>query len=152
MSEQSFSLNLTRRDGYAFTAEFDDPGLGTLVLDEPAPLGTATGPNAARVLGAALGHCLSASLIFCLNKAHVPVGAIRTDVSGTLTRNEHGRLRIGALSVTLHPDIPDDQRARAGRCLALFEDFCVVTASVRGGIDVQVQVEGAEARAAAGTR
>ncbi len=29
---------------------------------------------------------------------------------------------------------------RIGRCLELFEDFCVVTASVRKGVEVEVQV------------
>lgn len=35
---------------------------------------------------------------------------------------------------------PEDGE-RIGRCLELFEDLCVVTQSVRTGIDVQVAVE-----------
>ena len=33
------------------------------------------------------------------------------------------------------------QRSRVERCLELFEDFCVVTQSVRNGIEVDVAVE-----------
>jgi organic hydroperoxide reductase OsmC/OhrA len=49
-------------------------------------------------------------------------------------------MRIGGLRVKLMPRVGTDP-ARAKRCLELFEDFCIVTQSVREGIDVQVEVE-----------
>jgi hypothetical protein len=56
-------------------------------------------------------------------------------------RNERGRLRIGAIRVTLAPEVDLEQRGRMGRCLELFEDFCIVTESVRHGFPVSVNVE-----------
>ncbi len=50
------------------------------------------------------------------------------------------RLRIGKVDVTLHTKLPPDHPALAG-CLATFEDFCIVTQSVRRGIDVVVRVQ-----------
>jgi organic hydroperoxide reductase OsmC/OhrA len=93
------------------------------------------------VLGAAVGNCLSASLLFCLEKARVPVGDVTARVEGRMTRNERGRLRIGELKVTIQPRVEGIPRSRLTRCLELFEDFCVVTASVRDGLDVTVEVE-----------
>lgn len=58
-----------------------------------------------------------------------------------VVRNEARRLRIGKVDVTLHTGLsPDDPALKS--CLATFEDFCMVTASVRQGIDVAVRVEG----------
>ena len=141
VSEPGFSLTLDRLERYRFDARFDDDAWPALRLDEPEPLGEGTGPNASRVLAAAIGNCLSASLVFCLEKARVPVGDVTARVEGHFTRNERGRMRIGGIKVTIQPRVDGIPRSRLARCMELFEDFCVVTQSVRDGIDVQVEVE-----------
>jgi len=141
VSEPGFSVTLDRIERYRFDAVFDDPSWPAVRLDEPEPIGEGTGPNAARMVGAAVGNCLAASLIFCLEKARVPVGDVTARVDGQLVRNERGRLRIGGLKVTIEPRVDGIPRSRLDRCMELFQDFCVVTESVRGGIDVAVEVE-----------
>ncbi len=143
MSEEArnFSLVLTLRDGYEFDTDFELPGVDGLLLDEPAPLGSGAGPNASRVLAAAVGNCLGASLLFCLRRARVPVDGMRVHVDAALGRNEQGRLRIDGIDVRLEPTVALEDRVRMERCLGIFEDFCIVTQSVRGGIDVDVSVE-----------
>jgi len=139
----SFEIQLERIDGFQFRSSFPGTELAPLIVDEPAPLGTGTGPNPARLLAIAVGNCLSASLLFCLGKSRVEVGAITTNVVGQYQRDAQKRLRIGGLEVTLQVDIADVDLARADRCLDLYEDYCVVTASVRQGINVQVTVTNA---------
>ncbi|HET9077621.1 MAG TPA: OsmC family protein [Acidimicrobiales bacterium] len=136
----SFEVSLDQEDLYRFMVQFGQDGVEPLAVDEPAPLGAGAGPNASRLLAAAVGHCLSASALFCLSRARIPVHGVHTTVSGELGRNERGRLRIDGLRVKLDLDVADADRARMGRCLELFEDFCVVTASVRDGIPVEVEV------------
>jgi organic hydroperoxide reductase OsmC/OhrA len=62
-------------------------------------------------------------------------------VEGTLARNDAGRLRIDHLDVVLHPRVEGERTGRYERCLDIFEDFCIVTQSVRAGIQVDVRVE-----------
>lgn len=140
-AEQGFSMTIRLKEHYAQIVDFDLTAVTPLVLDETMPLGWEEGPNPARLLGAAVGGCLGASLLFCLRKARVPVSDLRTTVEGTLVRNERGRLRIGGVQVRLHPTVPEADRERMARCLDIFEDFCTVTESVRHGIDVTVAVE-----------
>ncbi|MFQ5536320.1 MAG: OsmC family protein [Gemmatimonadota bacterium] len=141
MSEAAFSLTVTLQEGYKFDVAFDNPDWPTILVDEPEPLGEDAGPNASRLLGAAVGNCLAASLLFCLQKARVEVQGLTARVSGVMTRNEKGRLRIGRMDVVLEPVMEGVPSGRLDRCLDIFEDFCVVTQSVRGGIDVNVTVE-----------
>lgn len=135
----TFEVTLERIERYRFRADFG-PGLPGLVLDEPPPLGANAGPNPARLLATAVGDCLSASLVFCLSKSRVEVAALHTRVNGTYRRNERNRLRIGGLEVDLEVDVPGADPGRLARCLEGFEDFCVVTASVRQGLEVAVTV------------
>ncbi len=139
------TVHLELEDGYRIRADFGD-GRGTLVMDEPAPLGDGSGPNASAVLAAAVANCLSASLVFCLRKAHVEVASLGADVEVTTARNDRGRLRVTGVHVSLHPVVAPGQEGRIERCLGLFEDFCVVTEAVRGGIDVDVTVDGLPGR------
>ena len=137
---ESFEISIDAGPGYLQTVSFDLPGVATLVLDEPEPLGTGAGPNPARVLAAAVGGCLGASLTFCLRKSHVEVSAMKTTVRGLLARNDKGRLRVASLSVTLEPVVPSRAQERMPRCLSVFEDYCIVTASIRAAIPVDVRV------------
>jgi organic hydroperoxide reductase OsmC/OhrA len=111
-----------------------------LIMDEPPPLGERNGPNASRLLAAATANCLSASLMFCLAKEEVPARAVQTEATCTLIRNDKKRLRVGRLDVRITAgDALLDSKKR-DRCMDLFEDFCVVTASLRQGIPVGVEV------------
>jgi uncharacterized OsmC-like protein len=135
-----FSVRVVQIDGFEFRVKFDKEQFAPLLLDEPPPLGGDTAPNAARVLAAAIGNCLSASLVFCLRRADVAATGVTADVDVEIVRNEHRRLRVGKVSVTLHTDLAPDDPALAS-CLSTFEDFCIVTQSVRQGIEVAVQVQ-----------
>lgn len=141
MATEHVSVELEQQQGYEFRVRFDMPAQTELLLDEPPPLGEGQGPNAARMVVAALANCLAASLVFCMRgKFRQNPGPVRATAIGHLERNERGRVRIGRVEVVLSiaeklGDMPHQER-----CLGQFEDFCVVTESVRRGIPVSVSV------------
>ena len=134
-----FLIHVEQVDGFDFRVRFDKEEYAELRMDEPAPLGQDTAPNPARIVAAAIGDCLSASLVFCLKRRGVAVSGLRSEVRVQLVRNEKKRLRIGKVAVSIHPQSPIPDEA-LDACLKTFEDFCVVTQSVREGIDVSVDV------------
>jgi len=136
-----FTLHLEQEEGFDFRVKFDWPGNADLLLDEPEPLGHRHGPNAARLVAAAVGNCLSASLVFCLRtKFKEQAGPVRASVTGRLERNERGRFRIAGLDVQIRLAEDAGTLKHLERCLEQFEDFCIVTESVRKGIPVSVEV------------
>jgi len=126
---------------YEFRVKFDIENVGALIVDEPPPLGRSAGPNASRVLSAAVGNCLSASLLFCMRKARVEVNKLKTVVRTSLARNREGYWRVSHINVKIEPEINPEDALGFERCLEIFERYCVVTQSVREGIDVKVEVE-----------
>ena len=138
---RDYKVDLRFVRGYEFVATFRDAeGLPPIVFDEPAPLGEGSGPNAAAVLAAAIGNCLAASFAFCLRKARVEPVDLTAAVVAHVARNEHGRFRISGIKVELAPEVLESDRPRLERCEHLFEDFCIVTESVRRGIPVDVKI------------
>ena len=135
------SVHVQLVDGYRFETTFPDvPGAAPIMLDEAPPLGTGAGPTPAGVLAAAIGGCLSTSLTLCLNKAHLEPDAVNAYVTTRIARNEAGRFRIEGIDVDLTPCFAGADQGRFDRCKALYEDFCIVTESVRHGIPVNVNV------------
>jgi uncharacterized OsmC-like protein len=135
-----FTIHLEQEEDYAFRVKFDLKKAPDVIMDEPPPLGERNGPNASRMLAAAAANCLSASLMFCLAKEDVPSNSVSTEVTCTMIRNDKKRIRVGRLDVriTAGDELLDSKKS--DRCLSLFEDFCVVTASLRDGIPVGVEV------------
>ena len=78
MEEKGLTLTLDLQKGYEFLVDFHQDGIPPLLMDEPPPLGEDHGLNASRLLAAAVGNCLSASALFCLRKARIPVKGMRT--------------------------------------------------------------------------
>jgi uncharacterized OsmC-like protein len=137
--DHKVSLRFVR--GYEFVATFPKAeNLPPIVFDEPPPLGEGSGPNAAAVLAAAIGNCLAASFAFCLRKARVEPVDVAAEIVAHVDRNEHGRFRIKGIDVELAPEVLEPDRSRLQRCEQLFEDFCIVTESVRRGIPINVKI------------
>jgi organic hydroperoxide reductase OsmC/OhrA len=133
-------VRLSLDHDYQFVATFPDTAAVPLVVDETPPVGAGHGPNPAALLATAIGNCLAASLLFCLRKAHIPVEALSVGAEASLARNSAGRYRIAGVTVQIEPQVAGIDLARLERCQHLFEDFCIVTESVRHGIDVQISV------------
>jgi len=140
--EKTFKISMKREKNYVFKVDFGIDGVEELTLDEPLPLGEERGPNASKLLGAAMGNCLTASLLFCLQKARVEVGEIETKVEGKIRRNEKGRWRIAEVYVEISPEVNvEEYKNQFERCLSLFQDFCIVSKSIEEGIPIEVKVK-----------
>jgi uncharacterized OsmC-like protein len=141
-TSSTFDLTATRDEGYRFTIRFDGTEAPPLVTDEPPPLGKGEGPNPSRMLAAALVNCLAASLLFALTKKGVTVKGLTATAHVELGRNEQNRLRIQRVQVNVTPTVTADASAAAvDDAIDAFEDFCVVTQSVRAGLPVDVRVD-----------
>lgn len=136
-SHNQFSVSMTLLEDYLFKIDFGE--FGDVLTDEPEPLGKGEGPNPSRLVAAAVGNCLCASLLFALRKQKDEPGEISATVSGSLERQD-GRWRIAQMDVLMTVGntaaLPHLEAA-----LTQFEDFCVVTQSIRQGIPVRVQVQ-----------
>lgn len=138
--EGDVTVELVQQADYRFEARFDNPVLPTLVTDESPPLGRDAGPNPTRVLTVAVANCLSASLLFAMRKFKNDPGTLRTQATASLIRNEQNRLRVGQIRVDIHLGTAAAGLRSLDRVLAQFEDFCVVTQSVRAAFPVDVRV------------
>nr|VFJ97597.1 MAG: Uncharacterized OsmC-related protein [Candidatus Kentron sp. LFY]VFK00270.1 MAG: Uncharacterized OsmC-related protein [Candidatus Kentron sp. LFY]VFK18824.1 MAG: Uncharacterized OsmC-related protein [Candidatus Kentron sp. LFY] len=142
MSEEigRFTIRMEHLEGFEYKVKFDWPQPDELLMDEPAPLGQQKGPNASRLLAAAVGNCLTASLMYCTGKHEPPDQGAKTEITCKMIRNEKKLMRVGGMEVNITVNGGVEKSERLKRCLELFEDFCVVTDSVKKGIPIQVTV------------
>lgn len=138
MQEGDFRTQVEMVEAYKFRIRFDNEVGPDIYMDEPKPLGSGDYPNAGKFLAAAVGNCLCASLAYCVRRRRGEVFSMRAEVLTTLERNERGRFRLTHITVRIFPEVSDKQKL--DQCLDMFEDFCIVTQSVRQGIPVDVQV------------
>jgi uncharacterized OsmC-like protein len=141
MESSAFQIGMRLLDNYIFEIDFGD--FGNLITDEPPPLGGGEGPNPVRLLAASVGNCLAASLMFAIRKFREEPGEVTATIAGELERRE-GRWRVGVMKVRIALGNRADTIPHLERALQQFEEFCVVTQSVREGIRVEVQVVDAD--------
>lgn len=139
MSEPRVTVRLTQRSDYQFDNHFG-ADVPVLLADEPAPLGQGHGPSPVQLLCAAVGNCLSASLLFSLRKLKQESGTLGCEIDAEVGRSADRRLRVLAMQARLSLGVAGESITHLERVLASFEDYCTVTASVRAAIPVEVQV------------
>jgi uncharacterized OsmC-like protein len=139
MSDALQQVRLTQTRDYRFDVDFG-AGLPVLQADEPAPLGAGEGPTPVQLLAAAVGNCLSASLLFALRKFKQQPEPIACTVQAEVGRNAEGRVRVLGLRATLQLGVPAAQLEHLQRVLDTFEAYCTVTQSVQAAVPVRLQV------------
>lgn len=144
---QTFEISLEQVDDFEFRIRFDGTELDDLATDESAPMGHNAGPNPARLLLTSVANCLAASLLYSLRKFKNDPSKIKATASASMERNDDKRWRITGMQVDLQLADVAEAIKHLPRILDQFEDFCIVTESVRSGIPVAVAVhdgDGAE--------
>ena len=140
MDEPS-TVTLVWREAYRFAVDFgQQPAAATLLTDVKPPLGTGAGPDSEQLLVAAVANCLASSLLFSLRKFRNEAVPMRTTAEAALSRNAQGRLRVAGIEVAIRLGVAASTLRQIDRALAQFEDFCVVTQSVRAAVPVAVRV------------
>lgn len=142
--EGSWRIQLDQEENFRFRVQFDNPALAPLITDENPPLGHDAGPNPSRLLATAVANCLAASLIFALQKFKNDPSPVHAEVEVSMVRNEAKRLRVGHMAVEIRIGRRAAEMTMLDRVLAQFEEFCVVTQSVRSGFPVSVSVRDAD--------
>lgn len=84
------------------------------------------------------------SLLFALRKFKQQPDPISAEVDAQTDRNEQGRIRVSAITVTLRLGVPAAKLEHLDRVLATFEAYCTVTQSAGAGIPIEVRVLDAE--------
>jgi uncharacterized OsmC-like protein len=136
---QSITVQLTQQHDYRFDIHFGGD-VPVLTGDEPAPLGTGLGPSPVQLLSAAVGNCLSDSLLFALRKFKQAPEPMRCDITSQVGRNPEGRLRVLAMKAQLTLGVPAASLQHLDRVLEQFEAFCTVTQSVGQGIPISIEI------------
>jgi len=139
MSESTIQVRLVQQHDYRFDIHFGGD-VPVLTGDEPAPLGSGTGPSPVQLLSAAVGNCLSDSLLFALRKFKQAPEPIGCEVTAQVGRNPEGRMRVLAIKAALTLGVPAASLDHLDRVLGQFEAFCTVTQSVGQGIPITVEV------------
>jgi uncharacterized OsmC-like protein len=145
MSEGKPQVRLRQQQDYQFQIHFGD-GVPDLLGDEHPPLGQGRGPTPVQLLAAAVGNCLSDSLLFALRKFKQTPEPIECTVSAEVGRNADGRLRVLGLDVVLTLGVSADTLQHLDRVLDQFENFCTVASSVSQGIPLVITVLDATGR------
>lgn len=139
MSQEQVTVELVQQQDYRFDIQFG-ASVPNLIGDEPAPLGTGTGPSPVQLLCAAVGNCLTDSLLFALRKFKQTPEPLRATVVAEIGRNPEGRLRVLRMDASLRLGVPASQLQHLDRVLSQFESYCTVTQSVGQGIPIAVKV------------
>jgi uncharacterized OsmC-like protein len=133
------TVDLKQDQDFRFAIHFGET-VPVLYGDETPPLGKGTGPNPAQLLAAAVGNCMSDSLLFAIRKFKQNPEPIQTAVAATVDRNAENRLRVQNIEVKLTLGVAASSLAHLDRALEQFEEFCTVGQSVRQGIPVSIEV------------
>ena len=139
MSDKRVSVILKQQQDYRFEVKFAEH-MPVLISDEPAPLGSDTGPSPVQMLCAAVGNCLSDSLLFAFRKFKQVPEPMQCVVNARVGRNPENRLRVLNMNARLELGVPGNELEQLDRVLEQFEAFCTVTQSVGLGIPITVEV------------
>ena len=137
----SISVKMRLLENYVFEIDFGE--FGNIISDEPPPIGDGEGPSPSAMLAAAVANCMSASLLFALRKQKEDPGELHATVTGTTERVDN-YLRITSLAVTLKLGKAASEYRSLDKVLPVFENYCVVTQSVKRGIPVTVDIQDAD--------
>ncbi|MFX1572963.1 MAG: OsmC family protein [Promethearchaeota archaeon] len=99
------------------------------------------GPHPSSLLALSVLGCLAASFTFCLKKKGFTLKELTGKAEVITRRNERGFWRVKAINIDIIPKIDNlNMRKRADICMKFFEQYCIISESLRAGMEVNVNI------------
>ncbi len=143
LKERKYKVKVKLERDMIFKYDLGELKLRECIIDETNKVESEMlGPNAAHLVALAVLGCLSSSYIFCFNKKGFSVEDLEAEANITIFRNAKGFQRVKKIDVSINPKIDSpEMRKRAVQCQKMFEQYCTITASIREGIEVNVNID-----------
>ena len=142
-NEKKINVGLALQEEMIFKCDLGSTKMNDLYIDERHVKGVdKIGPDPARLLGLAVLGCLEASFEFCMQKKNFKLNELRGKAEVLMKKNEKGFWRVKKINIEINPTIENpEMRKRADQCKKMFEQYCIVTQSVREGIEINVNLD-----------
>ncbi|UCD02024.1 MAG: OsmC family protein [Promethearchaeota archaeon] len=136
-------VNLKLEEQMLFKCDLGQNKMHNIYIDERQRKETdKIGPSPAKLLGLSLLGCLAASFEFCLRKRDFSIKDLDGTAEVIIARNEKGFWRVKKIDIDIIPLVDDPKmRKRADQCKKFFEQFCIISESLRKGFEVNINLK-----------
>ncbi|MFX1419013.1 MAG: OsmC family protein [Promethearchaeota archaeon] len=143
INEYSSEVGIKLEEEMIFKCDLGQIQMNDLFIDEQHKKSAdKIGPNPAKLLALSVLGCLAASFTFCLQKKNFSLSNLDGKAIIISKRNEKGYWRLKKIDIILNPKIDNHElRKRVDQCINFFEQYCIISESIRNGIDIDVKIE-----------
>lgn len=100
------------------------------------------GPSPVKLLALSVLSCLLASFEFCLEKKNLELSDLEGKAEIIIARDKKNFWRVKKIDIDILPKIDNpEMRKRVDQCKRLFEQYCIISESLRKGIEINVNLE-----------
>lgn len=144
MSIELFSkVGLKQQEEMVFKCNLGNINMDNLYIDEKHKKEIdKIGPSPIKLLALSILGCLAASFVFCIKKRGLSLANLEGEAETIVARNNKGFWRIKKINISLIPKTNDIFiKKRIVQCKKFFEKYCIISESVRLGIDIDLNIE-----------
>ncbi|MFX1476783.1 MAG: OsmC family protein [Promethearchaeota archaeon] len=142
-NELKTRVSLKQEEEMIFKCDFGEIKGDSLYIDEKHDKNSEKiGPSPAKLLALSVLGCLTASFSFCLKKKEFSLLDLRGQAEVSIARNDKHLWRVKKIDVKISPKIDTPElRKRADQCAKFFEQYCIISESLRNGIEVNLELD-----------
>lgn len=142
-TELNTKAGLKQVEEMVFKGELGSFKIDNLYIDERnVEKAEKIGTSPTKLLALSVLGCLAASFSFCLQKKNFSLSELEGRAQVTISRNDKGFWRVKKIDVEMIPQInTPEMRKRADQCAEFFEQYCIITESLRNGFQVNVNLK-----------
>ena len=135
-------LKLNWEKDLIFKLDMGKVKTGNFLIDDTNKGADKIGPNPSRLLASAVMGCMCASLLFCIGKKNLSFDDFEAEAEITTFKNEKNFWRVKEINIKMIPKTNDEAVIkRLKQCEKMFEEYCVITQSVREGITINLDLD-----------
>jgi len=142
-NEARVKVGIELTENMIYKCDLGQINMADLFIDETRKKRTdRIGPSPTKLLALSVLGCLASCFEFCLQKKGFTLSDLDGRAEVTFARNEKNLWRIKKIDVELLPKIDNpEMRKRVAQCKRLFKHYCIITESLRKGIEIDVNLE-----------